>query len=91
MNLITLKVTIFNRIKVLIEFRDIQIMSLALLDIKASYSAYTVYSGEEMECSLQSQYVISNHIRTKYILQLGFLLLKSQSQNISNKRILNVS
>lgn len=54
MNLITLRNTIFNRIKVLIKFRDIQIMSLTLLDVKASYSAYTVYSGEETECSLQS-------------------------------------
>lgn len=47
MNLITLRNAIFNRIKVLIKFRDIQIMSLTLLDVKASYSAYTVHSGEE--------------------------------------------
>lgn len=36
----------------MIEFRDIQIMSL--LDVKAPYSAHTVYSGEETECSVQS-------------------------------------
>lgn len=52
MNLITFKNTIFNRIKVLIEFRDIQIMSLTSLDVKASYSAYTEHSGEETQCSL---------------------------------------
>lgn len=54
MNLTTFKNTIFNRLKVLIEFRDIQIMSLTLLDVKASYSAHTVFSGEETECSLPS-------------------------------------